>query len=122
MVANWGCPSLQLSAKLLEALAHIRISHMHLSEEMIRQSSVIIKSTKVGAAHVADLQLLVAGRSGGILEVLQVALGIFLLVFRGADLVHLSQSRCHGARFTEDGDLQESRVDRVVEIGYLLEL
>jgi hypothetical protein len=56
------------------------------------------------------------------LKVLQVALGIFLLVFRSADLVHLGQSGCDGARFTEDGDLKEARVDRVVEIGYLLEL
>lgn len=95
---------------------------MHLSEEVIRQSSVIIKSAEVGATHVADLQLLVTGRSGSILEILQVALGIFLLVFRSADLVHLIQSHCDRARFAEDGDLKKTRVDSVVEIGYLLEL
>lgn len=112
----------QLGAEFLEALAHIRISHMHLPEEVIRQSSVIIKSAEVGATHVADLQLLVAGRPGGILEVLQVTLGGFLLVFRGANLVHLVQSHCDGPRFAENGDLKKARVDCVVEIGYLLEL
>jgi hypothetical protein len=95
---------------------------MHLSEEVIRQSSVIIKSAEVGATHVADLQLLVAGRSGCILEVLQVTLGSFLLVFRGANLVHFVQSHCDGACFAENGDLKKARVDRVVEISYLLEL
>lgn len=95
---------------------------MHLAEEVIRQSSVVIKSTEVGSTDVADLQLLVAGRAGSILEVLQVALGIFLLVFRGADFVHLVQSRCDGARFAEDGDLKKASVDRVVEVSYLLEL
>ena len=122
MMTNRRSSTLQLGAEFLEALAHIRISHMHLSEEVIRQSSVIIKSAEVGATHVAHLQLLVAGRSGGILEVLQVTLGSFLQVFRGANLVHLVQSHCDGARFTENRDLKKARVDRVVEIGYLLEL
>lgn len=122
MMANRWCAAFQLRAELLEALAHVRVSHMHFSEEVIRQSSVVIKSTEVGPAHVADLQLLVAGWAGGILEVLQVALGCFLLVFRGADLVHLIQSHCDGARFAEDGDLEKASVDCVVEVGYLLEL
>lgn len=122
MMTNRRSSTLQLGAEFLEALAHIRISHMHLSEEVIRQSSVIIKSAEVGATDVAHLQFLVAGRSGGILEVLQITLGSFLLVFRGANLVHLVQSHCDGASFAENGDLKKARIDRVVEIGYLLEL
>lgn len=61
---------------------------MHLSEEVVCQSAIIIESTQVCAANVADLELLVAGWARGILEVLEVALISLLLVLRRADLVH----------------------------------
>lgn len=58
MLAHGRGPALKLDAEPLETLAHIRISHVHLSEEVICQSSVIIESTQVCTAHVADLELL----------------------------------------------------------------
>lgn len=64
---------------------------MHLSEEMIRQPAVVVKTRQVSTANVADLQLLVAGWTRGILKVLEIALKIFLLVFGGADFVHFTE-------------------------------
>ena len=81
------CSSLELLAKLLICLAHIRISHVHLPEEMVCQAAVIIETAQVCTANVAHLELLMPGWAGGILEVLQVALTHFLLVFGSADLV-----------------------------------
>jgi hypothetical protein len=58
VLAHGRGPALKLDAEPFKTLAHIRISHVHLSEEVICQSSVIIESTQVCAAHVADLELL----------------------------------------------------------------
>lgn len=60
---------------------------MHLAEEMISQSAVIIETTQIRAAHVADLQFLVPRWTRCILEILQVALAYLLLVFGRPDLV-----------------------------------
>lgn len=62
------------------------------------------------------------GRTGGVLKVLEVALARLFLVFCGADLVHLVQGHCDRACLAENGDLEESSVDRVGEVGDLLEL
>lgn len=95
---------------------------MHFSEEVVRQTPVVIESAEVGAANVADLQLLVTRRTGGILEVLELAFAGLLLVLCGADLVHLIQGHCDGATFAEDGNFEEAGIDRVGEVGNLLEL
>lgn len=95
---------------------------MHLSEEVIGQASVIVESAEVGAANVADLQLLVARWTGGILEILELTLACFLLVLCCVDLVHFVQGHCDRATFTEDGNFQKAGIDRVGEVGNLLEL
>lgn len=95
---------------------------MHLSEEVIRQTTVVIQSTEVCAAHIADLQFLVARGAGGILEVFEFALTSFLLVFGGADLVEFVEGEGDGACFSEDGDLEETCVDCFGEVGNLFQL
>lgn len=122
MVAHWRCPALEFHAKLLGSLAHIRVSHVHLSKEVICQSSVVVESTQVGTTDVADLQLLVARRTGGILEILEVALAGLLLMFRCADFVHFGHGHCDGPCLAEDGDFQKAAVDGVGEIGDLFKL
>lgn len=84
---------------------------MHLSEEMVRQPTIVIETTQVRAADIAHLQFLMTRRTGGILEVLQFAFTCFLLVLRGADLVQFVQGLCDGAGFTQHRDLEEARVD-----------
>lgn len=59
-------PSLQLLTELLVRLPHIRIPHVHLPIKMIRQSPVIIKTTEIRAADVADLQFLMSRRPRGV--------------------------------------------------------
>lgn len=122
MVPNRRRPSLKLLTKLLPSLAHVRVSHVHLSEEMIRQTTVVIESTKVCAAHVADLQFLVAGGAGGILEIFEFALAGFLLVFGSANLVEFVEGEGDGACFSQDGDFEETCVDCFREIGDLFQL
>lgn len=63
-----------------------------------------------------------AGRARGILEVLEVALACLLLVLCRTNLVHFAESHCDGACLAENGDLEKSGVDGVVEVGELLEL
>lgn len=122
VLTHWRCAALQLSGKLLGSLAHIRVSHVHLSEEVICQSSIVVESTQVGTADVADLQLLVTRRTGGILEVLEVALASLLLMFGGAHFVHFGHGHCDGACLAEDGDFEKAAVDGVGEVSDLFEL
>lgn len=122
MVPNRRRPSLKLLTKLLPSLAHVRVSHVHLSEEVVRQTAVVVQSTKVGAAHVADLQFLVAGGARGVLEVLEFALAGFLLVFGSADLVEFIEGEGDGACFSQDGDFEETCVDCFGEVGDLFQL
>lgn len=95
---------------------------MHLSKEVIRQSSIIVKSTKIGAADVAYLQLLVTRRPRCVLKQLQITLCILLLLLRGPNLMHLAQCHRDRSRLSEDRHFKETCVDCAVEICYLLEL
>lgn len=122
MVPNRRQPSLELLTKLFPSLAHIRVSHVHLAEEVIRQTTVVIQSTEVCAAHVADLQFLVAGGAGCVLKVLELALAGFLLMFGRADLVKFVEGESDGTGFSEDGDFEETCVDCFGEVGDLFQL
>lgn len=79
---------------------------MHLSKEVVCQSTVVIKTTQVCAAHVADLQFLVARRTGGILEVLQFPLARLFLVFGRAGFMQFVERESHGTSLAEDGDFE----------------
>lgn len=122
MVTHRRRPTLQLGAEFLEPLAHIRVPHVHLAEEVVCQSSVIVQSAQVRAAHVADLQLLVARWPGCILQVLEITLEGFLLMLCGPDFVHLVQGHCDGARLAQHRDFEEARVDGVCQVGNLFQL
>lgn len=95
---------------------------MHFSKEVIRQSAVVIETTEVCAAHVADLQLLVTGGAGGVLEVLEFPLAGFFLVFGGAGFVELVVCLSDGAGLTQDGDFEKASVDCFGEVRDLFEL
>lgn len=60
---------------------------MHFAKEVIRQPAVIVQSTEIGTANIADLQFLVARRTRGILKILKFSFARLLLVFCRADLV-----------------------------------
>lgn len=63
-----------------------------------------------------------AGRARGILEVLEVAFTCLFLVLCRANLVHFVEGHCDGACLAENGNLEETGVDGVGEVGDLLEL
>lgn len=47
--------ALQLLLQDTKCLAHLRIAQMHFAEEVIRQTTIVIQTTKVCAAYIADL-------------------------------------------------------------------
>lgn len=85
---------------------------MHFAIKVIRQPAIVVQTTQVGAAHVADLQLLVAGGAGRVGEGFQLALLFFLGDFGGADFVEFGHGGRDAAGFAEDGDFEEAGVDR----------
>lgn len=98
-MANWWWSALELLAEFLKRLAHVRVTHVHFTEEMIRQSTIVIETTQICAANIAYLQLLMTRRARGILQILQFALARFLLVFGCADLVQFIVCLRNGAGF-----------------------
>lgn len=122
MVTNRRRSILEFLAELFERFAHIRITHMHFPEEMIRQSTVVVKATQIRAAYVADLQFLMTGWTRGILEIFQFPLIGLFLVLGGADLVQFVKCDGHGTSLAQDRDLKQSRVDGFGEIRDLFEL
>ena len=106
MVTDGRRASLELFAEFLISFAHIRISHMHFSKKVVCQSTIVVKTTQVCAAHVANLQFLVARGTGGILEVLQFPLTRLLLVFGSAGFVQFVKRKSHRTGLAEDGDFE----------------
>lgn len=121
-MTHWRSATLQFTGELLTVLAHFRVSHVHFSEEVIGQSAIVIQTGQVGTANITNLQLLVAGWTRGILQVLELALHGFLLVLGRADLVHFTHSQRNRPRLAQNGDFKKTGVDRVREIGDLFEL
>ena len=106
MVTDGRRASLELFAEFLISFAHIRISHMHFSKKVVCQSTIVVKTTQVCTAHVADLQFLMARGTGGILKVLQFPLAGLFLVFGSAGFVQFVQRKSHGTGLAEDGDFE----------------
>ena len=79
---------------------------MHFSKKVVCQSTIVVKTTQVCAAHIANLQFLMARRTGGILEVLQFPLTRLLLVFGSAGFVQFVKRKSHGTGLAEDGDFE----------------
>lgn len=75
---------------------------MHLAEEVICQSAVVIEATEVGTAHVADLELLVSGRPPGLGEVAQHLFRLFLLELLYTELVEFLHGQVDHALFAHD--------------------
>lgn len=89
---------------------------MHLSVKVVRQPAVVVEPAEVGAADVADLQLLVARGAGRVGEGLELlfALGLLLAGLADAEeLVHGAGDFAHGA---ENFDFEEAVVDGCREV------
>lgn len=111
MVTNRRGPPFELFAQLLVRLAHLGIAHMHLSEEMIRQPTVVVQATQIRAANVTHLQFLVPRWAGRVLKVLQFPFARLFLMFRSADFMQFVERLRDRACFAHDGDLEKAAVD-----------
>lgn len=54
-MTHWRWPAFELAAELLAGLAHIRVTHVHLAEEVVCQAPIVIQPAEVGAADIANL-------------------------------------------------------------------
>ena len=95
---------------------------MHLPIKVIRQPPIIIQPTQIRAAHIANLQLLMAAGAGGVREGFQLPLFFLFGGFGGADFVEFGDGRGDAAGLTKDGDFKKAGVDGAGEVGYLFEL
>lgn len=48
-----------LPRERLVGLAHLRVAQVHLAVEVVRKATIVVQTTEVCAAHVADLEFLV---------------------------------------------------------------
>lgn len=84
---------------------------MHLSEEVVCQSSVVVESTKVCAAHIADLKLLVTRGTRRVGKSLELTFAVFfqLLLLSNAEVL------CHGrvdtTQLAQDLNLNQTVLD-----------
>ena len=102
-------------------LAHLRIAQMHLAVEVICQTTIIVEAAEVGAADVADLQLLVAAGARGVVERLELALLVGPAGQRLLQPVVLLHRDRHAAQLAQRLDLLQPGVDAAVERADLLE-
>ena len=91
-MAGWRRTVFQLFLKLLVCLPHLCVAKVHLAIEVIGKATVVVESAEVGTANVADLKLLVTGRTGGVLKGLELALTLLQLRFVHLDLVPLDNT------------------------------
>lgn len=114
--------ALHLLGEGLVCLAHLRVAQVHLAVEVVGEAAVVVEPAEVGAADVADLQLLVARGTGRVGEGLELLLAVELGL-RGLahaeELVLGARDFGHGA---EDLDFEEAVADGRGEFGDALEL
>jgi len=94
---------------------------MHLPIKMIRQPPIIIQPTQIRAAHIADLQLLVAAGPRRIGQGLELRLVLGLCEQGGADPHVLLEGARDQARRAQDLDLEQARLDARGEVADLLQ-
>lgn len=111
IVSHRRSPARKLLDKPLILLTHLRIAKVHLAEEMISQTAIIIKAGEIRAADVADLQFLMSRRSRGILKQLELSLQLLLLRPDRAQVVEILRSPLDTALLGENLNLQQAGLD-----------
>jgi hypothetical protein len=89
---------------------------MHLAEEMVCQTSVVVEPAQVGAANVANLKLLVARRTGSVCQGLELTFLLVLSLLELPYLPKLSDGLIDRAIFGENPDLLEANINVLVEL------
>jgi len=94
---------------------------MHFAVEVICQPPIIVQTTQVRSAHVADLQLLVPTWPRRIRQSLKLPLRSLLLMLGRPHLVKLRARRRHRAGLPQNRHLQQPGIDRFAEVRNLLQ-
>jgi len=113
---------LELDFELVVGLAHLSEADMHLPEEVIRKSTVVVKPREIGAADIADLQLLMAGRTRRVLKGTELLPAFVEFVLHHAHAPELDGGQVDAADAQEHADLGYTAVDVVFEVTDLLNL
>lgn len=121
-MAGWRRTILQLLLELLVCLAHLCVSKVHLAIKVISEAAVVVESAEVGTANVANLKLLVARWSGGVLESLELTLTLLQLRFVDQDFVPLDNTHIDLAKVAKAYDFFEATVDVLFKVVDLLQL
>ncbi len=108
-------PTAALFGQGVVGLAHLGVTKVHLSIEVIRQSSIVVEPRQIRSADVADLQLLVAGWTTGVAEILKLTLAFGLRLRGLAYTEELLIGPRHLAQLAQDLHLGQPAVDSGVE-------
>ena len=103
-------------------LAHLSEADVHLAEEVVRKSTIVVKPREIGATDIADLQLLVAGRSRGVLKRTKLISALVEFVLHNAQAPELDGGHVDGFELQEHADLGYTAVDVILEVTDLLNL
>jgi hypothetical protein len=95
---------------------------MHLSVEVVRQATVVVKSAEVRTADVADLEFLMSRRTRRVGERFELLLTVGFGLRGLADAEQLVLGTGDFAHGTEDFDFEEAVVNGGCEIGDAFEL
>lgn len=89
---------------------------MHLAVKVVSQPAVVVEPAEVGAADIADLQLLVAGRARGVGQGLELLLALGFLLAGLADAEELVLGAGDFAHGAEDFNFEEAAVNGRCEV------
>ena len=93
---------------------------MHLAEEMIRQTPVVIQSRKIGTTNITNLQFLMAAWSLCVRESLQISFQLLLLNFLMLQIMKLLHSQVDRALLRHNLYFHNTRLDRPSQVANLL--
>lgn len=89
---------------------------MHLTVKVVGETTIIIETGEVRAADIANLELLVAGRTAGIGQVLELAFPLHLGLGRLPHLEELIVRPAHLAQLAEDLHLLQPAVNSCAQV------
>jgi hypothetical protein len=95
---------------------------MHLAVKVVGEAAIVVEARQVGAADVADLQLLVARGPAGVGQGLELALLVALGLHGLLDAEELLVGARDLGGFAQDFDFEQARLDGLGEVGDLFQL
>lgn len=108
--------ALELLCEAIALFAHLGVAEMHLAEEVVGETAVVVEAREVCAADVADLQFLVSRRARGVRESLELTFLVLLLNLQQPDAMELLHCHVHCSYFSHDLHLGQGCFDALGEL------